>query len=736
MNKRIVVWPILVSLLFVWQFTYAQERSADTSQPELKQLQTIEISGSKPVIQKSDDKTTYNLTNSVSAAGTNILDAIGKIPGVRVNNGEISLVGKGAVKVMINNRLVQLSGNDLLRYLQSIAANQVLKVEVISNPSARYETEGNAGLVNIILKHDKQQGYSGSWQLASKLYAPGEPEVYGIQNFGELALNGNINYNKGRWSAYGSLNLTKDRHLEGFGIDMDYPDKTWKQTDTGLYKFNNLSLVAGVDYKLSNTATIGASYIGGKNNYDGSDHVLNPVYDKKGDMMEVMRTYADYYPIANSHAFNLHADILLDTTGKKLLLDADYFNYYRTDRSDFESNRYKADGSLFPDGRTRYYDDNVQHIDVYTLKADAVLPSPIAKFNVGAKLSFINTYSNAFYYDKADDNSLTLNKRLSNEFDYKENTQSVYGTAEKDFEKWKLMAGVRAEVTQTNGYSYTLQQKTPYNYLKIYPSLQIGFDPGEDHHFALMVNKRVNRPTFWNLNPFKSLTTAESYLEGNPYLQPAYTTNFELSHVFRGHFTTAVFANITSNGFTNVTLGHILSDTIITTPLNFLGTFRIGVSENIAWQPTDWWTSNQQVLIYHTSTRSSLANIREIAGYGAYLATNNDIYFNKKKTFAGTANFWYQFPEINQLGKSNAYYKLDLGVKASILQKKVEVALTANDLLRSSAVKVSSVVNDIPQTFYGFQINRFYQLSISYKFGNTAEKLRREAGNSEERKRL
>ncbi|NSL88792.1 TonB-dependent receptor [Chitinophaga sp. Mgbs1] len=725
-------FPCLLLLSFHCHTAFAQVSTRDT----VKQLQAVTVSGNTAIIQKSDDKTVYRLSNSITAQGTDVLDAIGKIPGVKVGTDAIGLAGKGAVKIMINNRLMNLSGEDLMRYLKSLSASQVSKIEVITNPSARYETDGNAGLINIVLQHDKKQGYSGSLQLSSKLSAPGVSEAYGKKTFGELAGSGTINYNTGKWSAYGSVNVTKDRHLEGFGIDLQYPQKTWMQTDTGLYTFNNLSVVAGVDYKLSSRATIGVSYLGGKNNYKGADHVRNPVYDLSGKQQQLMTTYADYYPVAATNSFNIHSDITLDSSGKKLLLDADYFNYYRTDRSDFESNSYGADGKLQPNGRTRIYDDNKQHINVYTLKADADIPAKFAKYQVGGKLSFISNYSNAFYYDKANDDRLTLNRNLSNEFDYSENTQALYGSASKHISNWNLQAGLRGELTQTKGYSHTLQQTHRQQYLKLYPSVLIAFTPSNDHHYTFSVNKRVNRPTFWNLNPYKSLTTASSYLEGNPYLQPEYNTNIEASHTYREKFTTSVFYNITNNGFSNITFGQADTSLVFTRPLNYLETQRIGVSENVALTIGSWWESNQLLTVYHTNAHATRDDIHDISGYGCYVSTNNNFYFSKDKTLAGSLNFWCQFPEVTQIGRTNTYYRLDAGIKAMLFRKKATVTLTANDLLRSSAVAVSSHINGIPQTFYGFQINRFYQLSISYRFGANGDRQQKRSGNTEERGRI
>ncbi|TWF40499.1 outer membrane receptor protein involved in Fe transport [Chitinophaga polysaccharea] len=702
------------------------------------QLGEVAVSAAKPAISDQADKLVYNISSNVTATGADILATIGKIPGVRVNDNEISLAGKGAVKVMVNGRLLQLSGLDLMRYLKSLSANQVTKIELLKNPGANYEADGNAGLINISTKQSKQQGYSGNIQANAKRWFHSPAEAFGTSNYEALNASAVLNYNSARWSAYGSINADQDHHLEGFETTIDYPKQRWQQADTGNYTYNNVNVVAGVDYKLGYQSSIGINYQGGKNIYDGSDHVYNPVHNKvTGKLDSLMQTYATYHPVALSNAINLHSVIHFDSTGRKLLLNADYFNYYRTDRSNFETNNYRGDDLEHSVGTTRYYDDNKQNINIYTFKADVEIPTTFARIGFGTKLSFIDNYSNAFYYKKNKADEKIYDPNLSNEFDYRENTQAAYINASKEIDKWKFEAGLRGELTQTKGYSYTVQQTTLHHYFRLFPSVLASYQANADNSFSFTFGKRVNRPSFWNLNPFKSLYTAYSYGEGNPYLSPEYSSNFELSYSYKSRFTTSVFFNITNNGFNNVTMASADTNLVYTIPLNFIRTDRVGITESIALSPLSWWDNNNQVTLYHTDAHSLLPAISSISAFSAYLSTSNNIYLNKDKTFAAAVNFWYQFPEIDHIGKTNTYYKLDLGVRASLLKKQLDLALTMNDLFRSSAVAMRSTINGIPQQFTNFQLNRFLLLSVSYKFGRSEHKVTTgSTGNEDERSRI
>ncbi len=170
-------------------------------------LQEVIVKKKRLLIERKTDRLIYNVESSVSAIGVDGLEALSKVPGVKINDYSISLAGKGVVRVMMNDRLLQLSGNDLLNYLRSLSANDIAKIEIITNPPARYDAEGNAGLINIVTKRDKKQGYSGSVQAG-----------FNQSFYGSATGDGNFNYNSGKWSLYSNANLGKGQFLEGFGI--------------------------------------------------------------------------------------------------------------------------------------------------------------------------------------------------------------------------------------------------------------------------------------------------------------------------------------------------------------------------------------------------------------------------------------------------------------------------------------------------------------------------------------
>lgn len=700
-------------------------------------LNEFTVVGNKAVIERRPDRTIYNVSSSITAAGSNGLEVLKKAPGIRVTDKAISLAGRGGLAVMVNGRVLHLSDKALLDYLKSFSSSEISRIEIITHPSASYDAEGNAGIVNIITKKSNKAGLSGNLEGAvKKFFYKDQPDYKGIKNYGDLEGALGINYNKGKWSAFANVNYSPGREIWGYGIDVYYPDKHWAMKDTGEYRIATVNTVAGIDYALSSKTTIGFEYNYVYHTEEGADYVRVPVYNTDKGLDSSLRTYATYYPVAKSNGFNLHLLQDLNSSGAKLILNADYFNFYRFDRSDLTTHGYDSEGDFMEGDSRQLYDTTLQNIRIYTFKADVTVPTSFAQFSFGSKVSFVNNYSDIYYYNIIDGNRM-LDSGLSNAFRYIENTQALYGQASKDMGRWKAEAGLRAELTETKAFSYFQGNKLSTSYLKLFPSILLSYKINNDQSLSFSYAKRIHRPTFWNLNPFKSFMTAYTYVEGNPYLEPEYVTNVEVSHQYKSFLTTSLYLNVINNGFAQVIITHPDSSYIhTTTMLNFIRSYRYGISESASFQPFPWWESSLQLNGYYTRVNSNLSYIRGLDGWGLFGETNNTFYFNEDKSLSGALGFWYQFPEVDHFGRSNTYYNLDMGLQLLTLQKKLSIALNFSDVFKSSASKVYTVVDQIRNTYTDFQLNSQIRLSATWSFGNREYKRKDlNTGNEAERNR-
>src|SRR5699024_7445110 len=230
----------------------------------------------------------------------------------------------------------------------------------------------------------------------------------------------------------------------------------------------------------------------------------------------------------------------------------------------------------------------------------------------------------------------------------------------------------------------------------------------------LTYNTRIHRPAFWNLNPYKTFMTPYTYVEGNPYLEPGYITNLELSHCYKNKFVSSLYMKVFNTGFEQVIETQATGKyTHITGMQNFIKSIRFGIGESITLSPFHWIESHNSLRGYYTKVQSNIDYIRGITGWGAYIETSNTFYFNSDKTFSGQFGFWYQFPGIDHFGRSNGYYSIDLGIQLLTLQKRMTLSLNFSDLFQSSASQVTTVVNQITNTYTDFQLNSQLRLSAS-----------------------
>ncbi|QEC70699.1 TonB-dependent receptor [Arachidicoccus ginsenosidivorans] len=695
-----------------------------------EQLGQVTVTGKKKAIDQKAGKITFNVGSSVTAQGGNALTTLSKIPGVKITGTDIGLVSKGSVKLMVNDKILEISADNLTNYLSTLAAKDIEKIEVITSPGANYDAAGNAGIIHIITKTNKQEGWSGSMQGS-----------YGRQNtYNNYILNGSVNFKKNKWNAFANVNLNRRKELMGWIIGVDYPTYNWSLNDTGIYRIDDYNATLGVGYQIGKKSQIQMSYHYGYreegHHLDGHDDVKNYITDNKtGKLDSIIRSYATYNPIAKTNALNLHYTTTLDEKGTTLSADADYFNFFRTDYSNF---RGYMQPELKEDGTENAIFSNTakQNILIYTAKADLTLPTPFATWMFGFKLSDISIYSDALYFNHGT-GSPVFDSSKSNIYDYSENTQAVYIQGSKKWADIALNGGVRVEHTTTTGHSILLGKTDQNSYIKLYPSVSFTYQASNNNNFWLEYNRRINRPTFWNLNPYRSMLTAYAYYDGNPALKPEYTTQVELGHSYKQLLYSSIYYHHTTNSFDNLTIGSLDTFLVYRTPLNFLTTTTWGLQERANLTPVQWWDAALQFNLYYTKSTSKLNYVTDQKGWGEYVSIGNTFYFNKKKNFSGAVNFWCQFPEVDHIGTTNTYNSLDLGLLYTTDNKQWTIGLNATDIFKNSCPTYYTQVNGLKQSYEHFQLNRSLVFSLTYQFGRRPKaSSQTESGNQEERSRL
>lgn len=730
---------ILLFIVLCFQQVYAQHpakqqtdsvpkttKAASTKarQHEKEQnLQEVKIVRAQPVLERKADRIVFNAANSIAAIGADALELLAKIPGVKVQNDRVSLVGKGTVSVMVNDRLVQLTEGDLYTYLKSIPADNISKVELITNPAAKYDAQGNNGLINIVLKKSTKDGLLTTVNLDNSL-ATHYTAAAGI----------NLNFHQDRLTVYGNMNLRKGSIASTEQTDVFYPVQSWKT----LNQFRNFRTVpsgqGGIDYRLNPKTLVGISYHAGHTNFHSEEKISTRISNSLDALDSILVSDAQAKIKSGFHAANLFFKKLLDTTGKQLLVDADWFSYTDDRARYFNNNTYLSDGELWDASSAQYLSASAQQMNIYTVKADLDLPYKTFKLSLGSKISLIrNTSAIAFYQEIA--GLYRQDEQQSNVFKYSENTQSVYGNLNHTIQRWAFQLGLRGEYTQTQGVASSNTHQN--NYFQLFPTAFVTYQLDKKDIFSLSYGRRINRPNYKKLNPFRWYSNQYAYMEGNPFLKPSFSNNIELSHTYAGLLSSSLSFSQTTAGYSDVNFTAQFSTLQILRPVNFIRSATYQYSNSLALSPTSWWQSNTQVNIFYTVAKSSLPETADLLeGMGAYFSTSNQFYFNSAKTFAADLSCWYQFSGIDGIQRLEKQYNIDLGVKVMLLDKKMQIALNQTDLLKTNKYRYSSTVNQIKQQYENYYDSRQLKLSIRYSFGNDRLKTStRRPGNEEERKR-
>lgn len=687
-------------------------------------LKDVTINAAKPLVERKIDRTVFNVENSVSTIGADGLEALRKAPGVRVTNNVISIAGKSTVNVLLNDKLIQLSGDELASMLKSIPADNIARIEVITTPPARYDAAGNAGLINIVTKKNLQNGLNGNTTIS-----------YMQRTSNAAGFNANLNYRHNKLNIFGYGNAYHANAMPYMSITTKYTDQQWEQHSdvTNQNVFNRFQL--GADYNLTPRSIIGVLYTRGNG---GDQYTGDAVITSQGRNLHTglidsfIVTHARTQDRGVRNVGNLNYEWKIDSNGRKLNADIDYFTRTNKAYRNLTTGNFLSDG--LPTGTAETSrTSGKQLVDIRSGKVDVAWPTTFAVFSFGAKVQFIhNTSDNLF--ENLVDTTYLMDPGKTNRFDYTENTQALYVSAQKKWEKWEFQAGLRAEYTQTKGYSATLNQTNRNDYFKLFPTLYIQYKPDEDHSYNLNYSKRIQRPDFWDMNPFRSYFTAVSYSQGNPFLQPSFSNNIEASFVLKSNYTFTVYANFVSNLSTRVSFVDTVNKAYSFNMANVGKTQNYGFSASATLHPLKWWdcllTGNGFYALFSSDFYGS--------GRKAYsrpaftVETNNTFNVNKKKTIAAELNFVYNSAALDDFDFMQQTTSFSVGIKAMMLQKKLILAMNVYDLFRGERIRLENQYNGTTQNNYWDE--RAFRVALTWKFGNNKvkEKRERQTGSGDE----
>ncbi|WP_298510759.1 outer membrane beta-barrel family protein [uncultured Kordia sp.] len=691
-----------------------------------EELDAVTVEAKKKVIERKIDRVVFNVANSTQASQGDALELLKVAPGLRVQNNNISMIGKAQVAVMINDKIIQLANDELSNFLKSIASEDVESIEVITTPPAKYEAAGNSGLVNIKLKKAKKD----SWNAQIRSY-------YRQQRYANSSFGGNFNYNKNKFSIAASGNYRKGDFYQEQDDYAFFPDGIWYTSSPFRSKTDGVNARIDLNYQVTPKWSMGAQYLYNRIDYNVTDAPFTPVFDNTTN--EVIRSLQsegrmDLTPIL--HSMNYNNEIELDTLGRNVSINLDYFAYDNPD-----TKRYNGVSTVqnpFSEQFYRGINTNNQDVKSFSAKVDVEMPTKWASIDFGGKFTKSTSQNDIFFFNSGLVNTPVTNLPISqNDFEYDEDIQALYVSASKDLgEKWSTKIGLRLEATQTNSTSNNLGLNVDNDYTKLFPTFYLSYKATENSSFSMDYSKRIQRPNFFQLNPNIYFLNPFQTIEGNAFLQPSFVDNIRLVHSYKNLTSTFFFLSI-DESFAQVPLPDANTNIIRFTNENYIDTQRFGIYENYYFNKYSWWSSNNNFVVNYTISKFDLVQEEEDQkGFNATVSTYNDFTLNSEKTLFASANYWYAFPGVNGIFETKSASALSLSIQYLLLNKDMNITLRANDIFKTSADRTEAVINNVLQTARYYYDNRSIQLSVSYKFGNKDISAKRHAtGNEDERGR-
>ncbi|WP_264525786.1 outer membrane beta-barrel family protein [Flavobacterium sp. N502536] len=686
-------------------------------------LDEVVVTSKKKVLERKIDRLVFNVESSIAATGGDVIDILKLTPRIKVQNDQIAMIGKSEMSVMIDDRLLKLTGDDLINYLRTLKAEQIKSIEVITNPPSKYNADGNSGIINIKTKKLKNDSWNSSIRSVyhQATYAKGETGISFNAKKNKITLNTNLTY------ANGSNAPVENRVI-------NYPDISWKEEKNKRDYSNVFSTKLGLDYKITDKISTGFLYNGIRNKPSTKENILSTLSNLNSEgINSLLITNANNERNRISNSLNYNFIYKIDTVGKVLSLDFDYFDYKIDTQRFFETNTYSSDYVLMPSSFVSAFNVGNQKIKNYSFNIDMEHPTKLVNLNYGGRFSCINTNNGFSFFDIKNGNSIK-DPLQSNEFLYKEDTQALYFSAQKELgEKWDSKFGLRLENTQTTGNSKTLYETHKVNYTKLFPTFYVSYTPNDNNSFSLNYGRRINRPDYNFLNPFVWIYSPYSFAVGNPFLQPSYSQNFEFEYAYKDSLISSFYFSYLENGFEEVAIINAATNVQKNIPQNFLTNKMAGFNQTIIIEPFQGVKINFYADVYYSSTSSKIpVTLDYLKSWNGEFSLSNDYTLNKKKTIVFNLSYIFATNGVDNLDTNTSFNQLNATLKVLLLEKKLNISLNGNDILSSSRTTYTSYSNDIKTSFRNYYDSRYFRLAIVYDFGKKFKTLENKNINEEE----
>ena len=676
---------------------------------ETQQLRGVEVRGRRPIITRQADRLVFD-AQQISAGAQNALDVLKRTPGLNVTDDGISIIGRGKAIILINDKRVRLSGEALTGLLRSYSQSDIAEVQVLTTPPAKYEAEGNAGVLNIVMKKAQNDYFGGSISANASLYK------------GRISpsVSTGLNYKQGRVSA--SLNL--DGHLSSIVGNFDTyrtaPSTQLYSASTSLfdYKGRGLNVRGGLDYTINPELTVGftATYAPSRKQTDRTNETRN--YTIRPDGSQDLQLRLPGAASEKDHgaytALNLHLEkTFTKAPGRKISWDADYVGSRVSTDGFFASTGYLATGAPAPGSDFAYQSNKGQHVHSYLTNVDFTLPLGKTILAFGAKGTWSRTDNHNEYFAHT-----TLGAR-TDAILFDEHVYALYTDVTQPLSaKWNLRGGLRMEYTHTDGKVQGHTALKTRDYVNFFPTIYLGFTPSERHALNLEGTIRLDRPHFSQLSPYPQYENQYTTISGKEDLRPEKQGSLTLGYTLDGTLNFQAFANYHWDGITMVALMNPVTSEVHYQSDNAETQYNVGLQNSYFFHALPFlqcYISHQiSYTISHADYNGRRLSSDKGLSYSASL--NGTLFLNRTKTFTGNFYLNYMSPEVSGGARIHSRIYTGLILNYSLLKGHLRLSTGVMNLAspdyRTTITTEGNKIEIINMT-----MRKMLMASVTYTFG-------------------
>lgn len=692
-------------------------------------LKDVTITAKKQFVQFAPDKTIINVDAGIGNAGATVMDVLERSPGITVGrDGTISMKGKPSVMVLIDGKQTQLGGADLQAYLSGMNASQVDVIELIDNPGAKYDAAGNAGIINIKTKKNKQKGFNGSLSvsLGQGIYTKNNNSF-------------SINYRTGKFNLYANYGARLGNERMKLYALRKYFDKNGvdslllEQPNVTNTMISSHNIRTGVDFFVSEKTTFGLAFTGNLTTRNSNSlstidwmspsFVIDSTISTRGTRYSQFKRAGVNFNV--NHKINSSTEIITDIDFIKFAIDGNQFFETQVD----------APGSIAQATRGNIPSE----LEIFTAKFDFSKRFSQFVWEAGLKTANTKTDNLAQYYYN-DGASWYDDLSRSNHFLYDEKIHSAYSSIDADHGKWHWQAGLRYELTsyKANQLGNTVVKDSSFNreYGSLFPSAFVSFNADSSNNFTLRFGRRIDRPQFQSLNPFLVTLNKYTFEGGNPFIRPQYTWNVELIHTFKQKLSTGISYSFLKDYFSQIFIidsnsSNVNKNIIIYTRGN-VGTFHnLGLTASLQQPITKWWSLTAVAVFNHKVIEGFIWAPFKATVDQLNFSLNNQFQF-KKGWAAEISGYYLSNSQIDLQETLTPQGEIGFGISKQILKNKGTLRFNMRDIFYTQNYSGYSKFENADEPFEVKWDSRVARLTFSWRFGKTMKPVKRSGGGATE----